>query len=388
MSTVAQSYEQRTPAKRYEETGPDALAGQYLRTFWHPIAIAAELKAGRTMPVHVLGESFTLYRTPHGQCVLTEFRCLHRRTQLSTGWVEADGLRCLYHGWKFGIDGQCLEIPGEENTQYLKRIKLKTYPVKEYLGLIFAYLGPGEPPALSRFTAFENAGYLDISTYTRECNYFQNLENGVDEVHVNFTHAVGLFEHSGLNEEVPRVQAEETPYGLVAKGVRSGGRVRETHLLMPNILMLKLPAQLEEEGSWRNYISWRVPINDSVHRTFIVLGIDIHGDAKQKLIAAKQQEEEELAKLEPLKIVANKVLAGELALDEVGRRPDITGIQDYVTQVGQDVIVDCSAERLGRSDLAIVLLRRIWDRELTAFAAGKPLTQWQVPDMLQASKGL
>lgn len=347
MSAAVQLYEQRPPALRFEETGPGTLAGRYLRKFWHPIAIASQLLPGRALPIHVLGESFTLYRTSDGSCYLTEYRCPHRRTQLNTGWVESDGLRCRYHGWKFGTDGQCLEIPGEGNPSHAKRIRLRMYPVREYLGLIFGYFGDGEPPELPRYTAFDEAGYLDVSTYTRECNYFQNLENGVDEVHVNFTHAVGLFENSGLNDEVPQVETEETTYGLVAKGIRSGGRVRETHLLMPNILMLKLPPSVEEERSWRNYISWRVPINDHVHRTFIVLGIDIHGDAKQRLIEAKLREEEEIARLEPMKDVAHKILAGEMTLEEAGRRPDITGIQDYVTQVGQDVIVDRGRSGLG-----------------------------------------
>jgi len=372
----------------FEHVAPESLAGRLMRSFWQPIAMSAQVEPGRARPVHAFGESFTLYRTADGAVHLTEFRCPHRRTQLSTGWVESDGIRCMYHGWKFGTDGQCKEVPGEDNLNYIKRIKLKTYPVVEYLGLVFAYLGEGQPPEMPRYTAFEGAGYLDTSMYHRDCNYFQNIENGVDEAHVNFTHSVGAFGTSGLNEEIPQVQAEQTAYGLVAKGIRSGGRVREMHFVMPNILMLKLPATAEGESDWRNYMSWRIPVTETRHMTFIVQGISVAGDDVQKFIAAQDAERKEVSKFEPFKEVALKIMAGEMAMSDVPLRPDITGIQDYVTQVGQGEIVDRTKEHLGRSDIAIVMMRKLWEHELRLLEQGKPLTRWQVPDMLAPSKGL
>lgn len=383
METATQAAPARQPKKQYEEVAPSSLAGRYMRSFWQPICLASQIKPGRALPIHALGESFTLYRTPDGACRLTEFRCPHRRTQLSTGRVEADGIRCLYHGWKFRMDGQCVEVPGEDNQNYINRIKLKTYPVQEYLGLIFAFVGDGEPPELPRFTAIETAGHIDASMYTREYNYFQNIENGVDEVHVNFTHSTGVFENSGLIEEVPQIQAEETSYGLIEKAIRSGDRVRETQFLMPNMLMLKLPPHVQGESDWRNYISWRVPISETLHMTFIVMGISVFGEDKEKFLENQRLQEEKIAKLEPFKDVARRVLAGEITISEVEPRPDLTGIQDYVTQIGQGIITDRSAERLGRSDIAIVLLRKLWDRELTLLSEGKPLTKWDVPSMLQ-----
>lgn len=388
MSPEAASPDLWSTKRQFEQVSPASLAGRFMRSFWQPIAMATQIEPGRARPVHAFGESFTLYRTPDGTLNLTEFRCPHRRTQLSTGWVESDGIRCMYHGWKFGTDGQCKEVPGEDNENYIRRIKLKTYPVREYLGLVFAYVGDGEPPEMPRYTAFEDASYLDVSTYFRDCNYFQNIENGIDEVHVNFTHSTGLFEHSGLNEEVPQVEAEQTSYGLVAKGVRSDGRVRETHLLMPNILMLKLPPSAEGENEWRNYISWRIPVTDTLHMTFIVQGVSIAGEDIDKFIAARDEVNAQIAALESFKDVSRRVMSGEIAMSDIPPRPDITGIQDYVTQVGQGEIVDRSAEHLGRSDLAIVLLRRMWERELRALEMGEPLTSWEVPEMLAPTKGL
>ena len=83
-----------------EQFGPDAPAGQYLRRFWQPVARASELPSGRAKPIEILGEKFTVYRGEGGTPHVVAFRCPHRGTQLSLGWVEGDSLRCRYHGWR------------------------------------------------------------------------------------------------------------------------------------------------------------------------------------------------------------------------------------------------------------------------------------------------
>ena len=93
-------------------TGPGTIAGRFLRNFWQPVATGGMLP-GRTRPVEVLGEKFTLYRGESGTFHLTDFHCAHRRAQLSVGWVEGDSIRCRYHGWRYDADGQCVEQPAE-----------------------------------------------------------------------------------------------------------------------------------------------------------------------------------------------------------------------------------------------------------------------------------
>src|SRR4030095_10595304 len=106
-----------------------------------PIARAEDLPAGRATPIRFANEDFTLYRgeaaggLPH----VVTFPCAHRGTTLSTGWVEGENLRCFYHGWMYGPDGQCIEQPAEPEP-FCQKIRIKSYPVQEYLGLIFAYL--------------------------------------------------------------------------------------------------------------------------------------------------------------------------------------------------------------------------------------------------------
>jgi 5,5'-dehydrodivanillate O-demethylase len=117
-------------AKDWEDlyhTGPDTLAGRYMRLFWHPVYVAAELPSGRAIPIRVFGEDFTLYRGQGGAAHVVAFRCAHRGTQLSTGWVEGDNLRCFYHGWMYDGSGQCVEQPAED-ASFAAKVSIRAYP--------------------------------------------------------------------------------------------------------------------------------------------------------------------------------------------------------------------------------------------------------------------
>src|SRR5688500_18404839 len=179
-------------------TGPGTLAGRYLRLFWQPVYHAEDLQPGQTKPLHILSEDFTLYRGETGIPHVLAPRCAHRGTQLSTGWVEGDDLRCFYHGWKYDGTGQCIEQPAEPEP-FCQRIRIRSYPVQEYLGLIFAYLGEGEPPALPRYPEFEEEGMLINRTPgVRPCTFYQRMENSPDPVHLAFVHRRSPFADTGV----------------------------------------------------------------------------------------------------------------------------------------------------------------------------------------------
>src|SRR5579871_5917856 len=187
----------------FYHVGPDTLAGRFMRSFWQPIARAQDVPAGRAKPIHMLGIELTVYRGEDGAVHALAFRCAHRGTQLSTGWVEGDNLRCFYHGWVYGPDGQCVEQPAEPEP-FRQRIKIRSYPVQEYLGLIFVYFGEGEPPPMWSFPEFEGDGVIRVSgPLVWPCNYFNRIENSLDHVHGAFVHRrrVGGY---GLGE-IPRV---------------------------------------------------------------------------------------------------------------------------------------------------------------------------------------
>ena len=99
-----------------EHTGPGTPAGKYLRRFWQPVYHCVDLRPGRAVPLKIMNEDFTLYRSETGKVHLTEARCPHRGTMLHTGWIEGDTLRCFYHGWKFNSQGDCIEQPAEESS--------------------------------------------------------------------------------------------------------------------------------------------------------------------------------------------------------------------------------------------------------------------------------
>jgi 5,5'-dehydrodivanillate O-demethylase len=357
-------------------TGPDTLAGRYLRRFWQPVAQSGDIPRSWSKPVELLGEKLTLYRGDSGQPYLIGHRCAHRGTQLSTGSVDGEGLRCSYHGWKYDGSGQCVDQPSEPRS-FAERVRVKGYPCREYLGLVFAYLGGGEPPGLPHYPHFEADGVVATHTNFWPFNYFQHLENAVDEVHIGFLHAVSPYQGT-INAEVPKIAAEETDFGLVQYGARSK-TTRATYYHMPNMTSWAQPPGYPGETGWRDMLGWRVPVDDHSHNTFTVTHARVPQDQAAGFLAHRQTEIDELAKLRPFEDIADDVLAGRMRFRDIpqrGQGADMTRIQDRIIMMGQGAIVDRPNETLGNADVAIQLLRRIWRRELQALRDGRPMKQW------------
>ena len=345
-------------------TGPGTIAGNYLRKFWHPVQRAEELKPGWAKPIRIMSEDFTLYRGESGRPQVVEFRCPHRQSQLSVGWVEGDALRCRFHGWKFDGSGQCIEQPAEKES-FTDKVRIRSYATEEYLGMIFVYFGAGAPPPLPRFPDFEKDG-LWVETYIRPCNFLNNIEN--DPVHIPFTHKESEF-FLRRPREIPAVAQEETEWGLMLTTTTSTGRVQYLHYGMPNILGFK--------ESDRDHLAWRVPIDDESHASYQLdiqhVQDGIEGEAVKKRHAART------GKLgrSPNELGA-AVLHGEIRIQDLegDDKANIVWIQDYAVQVGQGPYELRKKENLGRSDTPLILQRKIWIRELQALADGAPLTQW------------
>src|SRR5262245_10142052 len=167
-------------------TKPGTPAGRYLRLFWQPVYVAENLKAGKATPVRIMSEDFTLYRGEDGQAYAVASRCAHRATQLSVGWVEGNCIRCRYHGWKYDSTGQCVEQPGEASG-FTEKVRIKTYPLEEYIGLIFVYLGEAGAPPLPRLPrSLTDVAFVWSYGHSRPCNYLNGLKN--DPTHLAFTH--------------------------------------------------------------------------------------------------------------------------------------------------------------------------------------------------------
>jgi 5,5'-dehydrodivanillate O-demethylase len=356
-------------------TGPDSIAGKYMRRFWHPVMRAEDLKVGQAKPVRIMSEDFTLYRGHSGAPHAVGNRCAHRHVQLSTGTVEEDCIRCLYHGWKFDAEGVCVELPGGRARGRTKVIP--SYPTQEYLGLVFVYLGEGEAPPLPRYPKLEQPGVLDVTLDTFPCNYYCSLEN--DAFHLPFTHK-DLMEGRGLTG-FPEVWGEETDWGIACyERWPNRNSVGVNHKGMPNVGYIVPAAIIAAKGTKHAlHVSWRVPIDDNNHMQIRANLTTVTGKDAEDLLASRTPafyDRSDIGKLGDL------VLAGKLDLQTI-KHPHIEAIQDYVAQVGMGPVELRKTEHLAKSDATTIILRNVWKRELEALANGGELKDWQMTASVQ-----
>ena len=172
-----------------------------------PVMRAEDLPRGHAKPIRVMSEDFALYRGDSGRPQVIAYRCPHRGAQMHLGWVEGDDIRCVYHGWKFDCAGQCTEQPAEE-AGFARKVRIRAYPTREHLGIVFAYFGEGAPPPFPPYPAPSSEGLIENHTQLVPCNWLQCFENSMDEVHVAFVHRIGG-SHSGIYD-LPEIGAEET----------------------------------------------------------------------------------------------------------------------------------------------------------------------------------
>lgn len=351
----------------FAHIGPGTLAGRFMRTFWHPVYRSEDLQDRSVKRIRILGEDLTLYRGGSGAPHLVGDRCAHRRTQLSIGWVEGEHIRCFYHGWKYDAAGQCVEQPAEPKP-FCKNVRIKSYPAREYLGMIFAFMGEGEPPPLPRYPDFEtDAEALVLRVNYRGFNFFQDFENNMDRVHGGFVHRNQSNAFEGESDS-PIVTAEEDSWGLKTHAKHPSGRYGVQSFGMPNKLHIMVTFEECER------FIWVVPVDDQSTMHFNLS----HYSSAQALQTYREQHAARPVESghEPFRLAA-EVVAGRLGFNEVNLpSPEKIWFEDDVVLLAQGVIADRHNECLGASDAPVILLRRIWEREMRALAEGRPLKQW------------
>jgi 5,5'-dehydrodivanillate O-demethylase len=363
-------------SKAYAKTGPGTLAGQYLRRYWQPVAKSADLAPGQAKRVTVMSEDLTLYRGVGGMAYAVANRCAHRGEQLSLGWVEDDCIRCYYHGWSYDATGQCVDQPAEGPAMAAK-VRIRAYPTCESLGLVFAFIGEGQPPAFPSCPGFDDfEGPLLADSYVRHCNYFQSFENAVDIVHTGFVHR-GSHEHVG--DELPTLSCHESTAGLTLIGKLSNSKALVNQLGMPNRFHMNFPAP--PDIGWQGVTMWWVPIDDHSHTLYSVYRIPGDPAVAAGYLRARAESAAswDLSHAE----LAEHIVAGKTQMVDVEtKRINLIRLQDDLSQIGQGRIADRDHERLGRSDVAVILLRRLWSRELGFVARDDQLTEWSSPTAL------
>ncbi len=378
----------RSPRDYYGElhkTAADTLGGKYLRQFWHPVARSIDLPAGRAKHVRLLSEDFTLYRGEDGTPHMTVHRCPHRGTQLSVGCIEGNAIRCHYHGWKFEADGTCSERPAEANGGG-GGVKIRAYPAHDFLGLIFVYIGEGEAPAFPPYPGFEGEGIVETMEADFPNNWFQTWENDWDLFHAHYTHRTGEIHgplgagregmyHRMLSTE----QYTETDYGVV-RHMETPGGINASIFLMPHTIRLMIPvfnelSRLTGPGLRQTYLI-HTPIDDFTHMNFVTQFVPLAPDKVEAYLKAYEQNlEVRRASISPVE-AARQIMSTTARIEDFKDHPMLVEIEDLIAQTGQGEIADRFAERMGRSDAGVVLLRRLMARELQAIEEGRPTTAW------------
>jgi 5,5'-dehydrodivanillate O-demethylase len=382
MNLRTERYRKRISEKDIGPTGPGTLAGRYLRSFWQPVFHAAELPAGRARPIRIMGEDFNLYRGEDGVARLTQPRCPHRAMLLSAGKVQGDGIRCFYHGWKFDGAGACVEQPPEPEP-FCQKVSLRTYPVREYLGLVFAYLGEGAAPEFPRYPDFEAEGvFTHNDSYVRPCNFFNNLENVPDISHLAYAHD-HVTETWDNYADGPQISIDKTSWGIAIAGVRPQTNKRLViQFGMPNQVHAKGPAN-DKAVSAREFLAWWVPTDDNLHTQFTVVAVRGLSKARFNAYLTRQKKLWAQRDLDRIQLTSD-ILTGKTAWADVDTgRVHLLFLQDDVAQAGCGLIHERPPEQLGRADIGVIAVRKMWLKELRAFAAGEKPTRWRYDAKLE-----
>jgi phthalate 4,5-dioxygenase oxygenase subunit len=284
MSTLtngAQHEERRTGYQYLTRTSKGTPAGELLRRYWQPVGLSGDVTPnGAPRATRILSENLVLYRDDRGRPGLLARKCAHRCADLSYGRVEDGGLRCIYHGWLYDVDGRCLEQPGEPATSTFKdKVRQVSYPCHETAGAIWAYFGPGEPPLFPNFPAIAVPdAYRFTARWQARCNWLQGNEGNIDPIHTSYLHRFeleGAVEKARLGafhvDHAPQLSLEETRFGLRIFTDRripnSDERIlRITNLVMPNVCAIGGNEASLGPGGCSMF--WHVPIDDEHHWRF------------------------------------------------------------------------------------------------------------------------
>jgi len=353
------------------DTSGDTPMGRLLRRFWQPVARSASVAPGEARALRVLGEELTLYRGDSGTPYLVGGRCAHRCTVLHTGWVEGEQIRCMYHGWRYDGAGQCTEMPAEKRARP-DLVRIASYPLHEYCGLVFAWLGdaPAADFDLPRKDLFEAPGqHLFVQEQLWDCNWFQQVENSLDAVHVSFVHVWGKMSRFGeeITTAIPELSYEETPAGIRQIATRSKTNTRISDWTFPNNNHIVSPGPRKDDP-WIDTCVWAVPVDDTHTLRFTLNAVKSTDPETDRRIA-----EDRTRPYNPADHYERLFLHHKMP--EVSTT-HLIATQDYVALRGQGVIVDRSRERLAQSDAGIALLRRIFLREIEAIRLGRPTKAW------------
>jgi phthalate 4,5-dioxygenase oxygenase subunit len=381
---------------RLTQTGKEAPAGKLMRRYWQPAALVAELSVPRpVVPVRLLGEDLVLFKGEDGRLGLIGKHCPHRGVDLCFGRLEDGGLRCPFHGWLFDHDGNCLEQPAEpDGSRMHEKISHTAYPVVERGGMVWAYMGDGDPPPFPEFDCFA-APDTHVFAFKGfiECNWLQALEVGIDPAHASFLHRFLQDEDpaesygkqfratsAGADKPMtqilrefprPEIQVEETHFGLRLISLRNldnqGMHVRVTNQLFPHGISIPMSPEM-------TITQWHVPVDDENCYWYAAFTSFTDPVDKEKMRAQRL----ELYEVPGYRPKINKANNYGFNADEqraetyLGMGLDIN-VHDQWAVESPGPLQDRTKEHLGKSDVGIIAYRRMLRGAIDAAAEGSAL---------------
>jgi nitrite reductase/ring-hydroxylating ferredoxin subunit len=342
--------------------------GELLRRYWQPICLSEELK-DLPKAVKILGEELVVFRNKKGNVGVLDAHCAHRGTSLEYGRIEDDGIRCCYHGWYFANDGRCLQQPGEPSTStYYKEVFQPAYPVREYHGLVFIYLGPPDKqPLLPRFEVLEqeNTQVVAYRNFSRgvvaPANWLQIHENVMDPIHTAFLHSTISTTHfTKAFAAIPQLAFEETELGMryirTSKQPTGHTFVRVQEVVLPNVRAVSETLVSDKPHvQLAPIIGYWVPVDDTHTIGFYLEALQIID-----------------GKVRPSSMIdapigrASAGSAPRTSYEDTQREPD-----DCEAQVSQRPIAVHALEHRGTTDAGVVMCRRLLREALRDLQDGR-----------------
>jgi phenylpropionate dioxygenase-like ring-hydroxylating dioxygenase large terminal subunit len=356
-------------------TNPGTPMGELFRRYWLPALLSDELSGPDCPPVRLklLGERMVAFRDTQGRLGLIDEFCAHRGVSLWFGRNEECGLRCPYHGWKYDITGQCVDVPSEPaESGFCQKIKLKSYPLIERGGVVWVYMGPADqqPPLPEYEFATVGAEQSYTSKRLQECNYLQAMEGGIDSSHVSFLHSGALntdplFKGSkgnqyNLGDKKPVFEVVESDGGLYIGARRNAedGKYywRITPWVMPCFTMVPPRADhpmhghfwipIDDENCWAWSFDYH-PVREltEYEREAMVAGKGVHVSVDKNFRPLQNKDNDYLVDRAAQK--AGKTFSGVEGI----------GMQDASLQESMGPIQDRTKENLVSTDNGVIMAR-------------------------------
>ena len=358
--------------------------GEFMRAYWQPAGLVEELPpGGAPLPVKLLGEELVLFRDQQGRAGLLALHCSHRGADLSYGRIEDGGLRCIYHGWLYDVGGRCLEQPGEPAASTLRqaqgrpfheRIRHTAYPCQERAGIIFAYMGPGEPPLLPAYEFLEaHEDHAAVTKYFQECNYLQGNEGNFDPQHLSFLHRffkpgeADFRQTYHAQDPCPAIEPVETAFGMHLYAIRNVAPDRK--FVKVRSFILPSAGAVGSRGDEGYTVNWHVPIDDEHHWRY---NVNFRRDAPLDLGERRRSRSSVADNYRLKRNRANRYLQDrdEMKTETfLGMGKDFV-VHDTAATESEGQIYDRTVEHLGYTDRGVIALRKLMFEGIKAVQEG------------------